>query len=467
MGERTANNSNGCYSGSQSGQTDSDGITLRSYQEEAVERWLGNDRRGIFEMATGTGKTFTAIGAIDSVLRSTNDPVLVVIAVPFTHLTSQWKRSLAAWGYDSTWELYGTDNPNWRDDLSRLVSDLSIGVRDSIIALTTHSTFAHEDFRTIVPKGDFHSMIVADEVHGIGSEQHRKGLTDDYDWRLGLSATPERYYDETGSDYLLEYFDGIVFSYTLSDAIPDYLTPYEYYPVIVELTEDELSEYRTLSRKIASELNKESPDDDKLQRLMVRRARVIKSSDRKLTALRELLESIEDHSHLLVYTNSQQIDEVQQALNEVGIIHHKFTYHEDSEDRKELLRGFERGAYEALVAMRCLDEGVDVPATKQAILMSNSNNPMQFIQRRGRVLRRADDFGKEKAVIYDMVVVPSKDPDQKLQQSERTILKNEFRRFLEFADDAINSTEAKNRILPICTEYQIDLSEIREDFKNA
>lgn len=454
-------------SGSSSRKESDDAIVLRPYQKEALQRWKENDQRGIFEMATGTGKTYTAIGAIDHVLDTVSESVLVVIAVPYTHLASQWSTSLSDWDYTRTWNIYGTDNASWREDLSRLVSDLSIGVRDAAIVLTTHSTFAHEDFRSIIERGDCQSLLVADEVHGIGSEHHREGLTDVYELRLGLSATPERYYDETGTDYLLEYFGGIVFSYTLAEAIPEYLTPYEYQPVIVELTDEELSKYKNLSVKIASELNQDEPDDEMLQLLMAKRARIIKSADQKINALVELLESMDDHSHLLVYTNSQQIEDAQQALNEAQIIHHKFTYREDAEQRAELLSGFERGAYDALVAMKCLDEGVDVPATKQAILMSNSNNPMQFIQRRGRVLRRADELGKEKAIIYDMVVVPSTNPDAQLQQSERTILKNELRRFLEFADDAINSAEAKNRIQPICTAYELAMTELRESSNNA
>ncbi|WP_136591489.1 DEAD/DEAH box helicase family protein [Salinigranum halophilum] len=457
----------GWQSPDESSESDGNRITLRPYQQDAVESWLDNRKRGIFAMATGTGKTFTAIGAITKALVDSAGSTLVVIAVPYTHLVSQWDDSLREWGFNSIWDIYGTDNPSWRSDLSRLVSDLSIGVRDHAIVLTTHSTFSHEDFQTIVDRSECDSFLIADEVHGVGSKHYRSGLLECYQWRLGLSATPTRYYDETGTEYLLSYFGGIVYSYSLADAIPKYLTPYEYHPVIVELTDEELSAYKGLSTKIASELSKESPDEDRLTRLMNRRARIIKSAAGKLGALQEVLESIGERDHLLVYTNSQQMDEVKKVLNDQGIIHHKFTYHEDSEQRKELLEGFARGAYDTLVAMKCLDEGVDVPATKQAILMSSSSNPKQFIQRRGRVLRRADDIGKDKAVIYDFVVVPSTDPDRQLQSSERTILEKELRRFLEFADTAQNSVQAKNRIQPLCTAYEINLNEIREDITNA
>jgi len=442
-------------------------ITLRNYQQEAIDEWFANDRRGLLAMATGTGKTYTAIGALDQVIQRQTAPLLIVISVPYTHLAPQWAESLADWGYEETQEIYGTANPSWREELSRVVSDLEIGVRDTVIALTTHSTFAIEDFRSLVSEADCDAFLIADEVHGVGSEQHREGLLEAYQWRLGLSATPERYYDETGTRAIREYFGEIVYSYPLAEAIPEYLTPYEYHPIMVELTNEELDSYKGLSTKIATELNKEQPDDDRLQRLMNQRARIIKSADRKLSALGETLQSISDPDHLLVYTNAQQINDIQEILSDQGVIHHKFTYEEDAEERAELLDGFRRGAYDTLVAMRCLDEGVDVPATRQAILMSSSNNPKQFIQRRGRVLRRADELGKEKAVIYDMIVVPTTNPDRVLKNSERTILRNELRRFVEFADTAQNSAEAKNKIYPICTAYELSLEELREELNNA
>ena len=154
-----------------------------------------------------------------------------------------------------------------------------------------------------------------------------------------------------------------------------------------------------------------------------------------------------------MYTNSEQIDQVQRILNEFGAVHHKFTYEEDEEERDMLLKQFAEGTHEALVAMKCLDEGVNVPATKTAILMSNSGNPMQFIQRRGRVLRHAE--GKERAVIYDMIVVPTLSPDEDTRKSEQNILSKELERFEEFAANAINEHSARNSIQRLRTAYRL------------
>ena len=439
------------------GQPDDAGIELREYQQEAVDAWFANRKRGLFQMATGTGKTYTAIGALDRLLQNRTTPMLTVISVPYTHLARQWEESLAEWGYTSVTHVYGTANRTWKQDLSRRIDDLSIGVREQEITITTHTSMSTEYFRGAISDAACETLLIADEVHGLGSGERRKGLTDSYDFRLGLSATPERQYDESGTKFLLDFFDGVVYEYPLEDAIPEYLVPYNYYPLIVELTEDELDAYRGLSRKLATEFSKDDPDKELIERLLLKRARMVKSAENKLPTLRRILRGLPEHErdHLLVYTNPQQFESVQDVLHEVGLVQHQFTAEEDQDARETLLEGFAEGRYDALVAMKCLDEGVDVPSTERAILMSNSNNKMQFVQRRGRVLRRADELGKDHADIYDIIVVPSENPDRQLINSEKKLLEKELRRFEEFARLAKNDIEARNQIEPLRTQYEI------------
>ena len=433
-------------------------ITLRDYQQSAVDAWKANGQRGLLEMATGTGKTYTAIGAMDELLNERSNPVAVVISVPFTHLANQWAESLDEWGYDRPKLLYGSANNDWKSDLSRLLSDVSIGVRENTIFITTHTTFASEYFKQTIESSNTETFLIADEVHGVGSEHRRKGLLETYDYRLGLSATPTRYYDEQGTEVLERFFGGIVFEYGLSDAIPEHLTEYEYYPHVVEMTNEELGEYGSLSKKLASEWNKEEPNTELIERLLIKRSGLIKSADLKLDTLRSIIRDLKRRdaaNHLLVYTNHNQINKAQEILNQEGLIQHRFTNEEDDDEREQLLNGFASGEYDALVAMKCLDEGVDVPSTKRAVLLSNSQNPKQFIQRRGRVLRKHEKSGKERAEIYDLIVVPTLEPNRTVIDSERNILKNELERFEEFADTAVNEIEAKNRIQPIRTEYEL------------
>jgi len=428
-------------------------ITLRDYQREAVDNWFENDCIGLFRMATGTGKTFTALAALDEYLEQQHGPILSVIAVPVTHLATQWAEEMDIFGLKSPRFLFGTANSDWKEDLSRVVSNIKLGIRDHDIIITTHKTLSEEYFREKISSIDGDVILLADEVHGLGSEKQRKGLLNNYTARIGLSATPERHYDEEGTEFLIDYFGGNVYEFTLSDAIPEYLTPYEYDPIIVEMTQDELEKYRKESRKLATAAGSEDTEDEIVERIAMKRAEIVKGAENKYRHLRRLLQQMNDPSHLLVYTNPEQIDTVQQILNEEGIVHHKFTYEEGEETRKELLEGFDEGRWDALVAMKCLDEGVDVPATKQAILMSNSGNPMQFVQRRGRVLRQAE--GKDRATIYDMVVVPWLNPPEDIGASEQNLLQKELDRFSEFAENAKNRHTALNIIDSIRVKYRI------------
>jgi len=428
-------------------------FTLREYQKEAVEAWFENDCCGMFQMATGTGKTFTALAALEQYVKSVDKPLLTVIAVPVTHLASQWADEIEIFDLPKPHLLFGSISKDWKQDLSRITTNIELATKDHEIVITTHQSLYNDDFREMVKRLPGPVAFIGDEVHGLGSDEQRLGLIEAYDARIGLSATPERYYDEAGSRYLLNYFDDIVFEYPLADAIPKYLTPYEYHPIMVEMTEEEVEEYKKQSRKVAAVAASEEIDDETVSQVASQRADIVKSAERKYGALREQLKRMDDPHHLLVYTNDSQISEVQSILTENGIIQHKFTNEEDEEERDRLLDGFEQKEWDALVAMKCLDEGVDVPATKRAILMSNSGNPKQFIQRRGRVLRRAEE--KEKSIIYDMFVVPTMTPDNDIPAVEKTILERELDRFEEFAENAINKHGAWNTIDRVRRAYKL------------
>lgn len=433
--------------------SEADGFTLRNYQQEAVDAWIENDCRGLFQMATGTGKTFTALAALEQYAELVDEPLLTVIAVPATHLASQWEDEMEIFDLPKPHLLFGNASRTWKQDLSRVTTNISLGTKDHEVIITTHQSLYSESFREKVEALLRPVMLIGDEVHGLGSDEQRSGLTDAYDARIGLSATPERYYDEAGAQYLVDYFDGIVFEFPLADAIPKYLTPYEYHPVLVEMVEDELKEYRQQSRKVAAVAASEDIDDETLSQVAAQRADIVKGAERKYDALRNLLGTIDDPQHLLVYTNDSQISDVQEILIEHDIMQHKFTNEEDEATRDQLLDSFADGEYDALVAMKCLDEGVDVPATERAILMSNSGNPKQFVQRRGRVLRQFE--GKEKSIIYDMFVIPSFYPGDDVPTVEKKILERELNRFEEFAENALNKHSAWNKIDRIRRTYRL------------
>jgi superfamily II DNA or RNA helicase len=432
------------------------GITLRDYQQTAVNNWRYNGQHGLFEMATGTGKTYTAIGAMDQVITDQESPLVIVIAVPNTHLALQWEDDLRDWGYEDEVSLaFGSGNRTWKSDMGTILDDIRIEMEDVAILLTTHTTLAKEYFRAEIQNLDCDRMLIADEVHGVGSEHQQVGLLDAYNYRIGLSATPERYFDDEGTDLLMDYFGGTVYELSLGEAIPEYLTPYEYKPYFVEMTPEEYQEYEELTESIGWMAASDDVDDDAVQSLTMDRADLIKEAEHKYDKLHDILDDIGNPDHLLVYTNDQQIDQVQEILDEHGIFHHRFTEEEDTDERPALLDEFDRGNFDTLVAMKCLDEGVDVPSTREAILMSSTGNPKQFIQRRGRVLRHAE--GKEKAIIHDIMVVPtlSDDLSADVKELEQKILSKELGRFEEFASNADNEIEARNTIERIRTIYEI------------
>jgi superfamily II DNA or RNA helicase len=431
----------------------SGGFTLRDYQQEAVNAWFENDCRGLFQMATGVGKTFTALAALERYAKSVDEPLLTIIAVPVTHLASQWKDEMEPFDLPEPHLLFGSATKEWKQELSRVTTNIVLASKDHEIVITTHQSLYSDDFQDKIGRLSGSIAFIGDEVHGLGSDEQRKGLLESYDARIGLSATPERYYDEAGSRYLLNYFDGVVYEYPLGDAIPEYLTPYEYHPIIVEMTEDEVEEYKEQSQKIAAVAANDNIDDETVSQVASQRADIVKSAERKYSALRDLLDKIDDPHHLLVYTNDSQISEAQSILSDYGIIQHKFTNEEDENTRDHLLTAFANGEYDALVAMKCLDEGVDVPATQRAILMSNSGNPKQFIQRRGRVLRKAE--GKEKSVIHDLFVIPTMTPNDEVPKVEKKILKKEIDRFEEFAENALNKHSAWNTIDRVRRAYKL------------
>jgi superfamily II DNA or RNA helicase len=426
-------------------------ITLRPYQEEAIDAWFKNGNHGLFEMATGTGKTITALAASIQLLER-EKRLVIVISSPFIHLVSQWAENVEQFGYRYL-TIPGTHR-KWHNVLANELLDFSANYIDTLVILTTHDTFANPRFWEILEEKPLPLLLIADEVHELGAEKLKLGLRENYRYRLGLSATPQRYFDDEGTDYLFSFFSGTVFEFSLADAIPEYLTPYDYYPYFVELSGDELESYYEVTKKLSRRaFLRDDEEDETLQLYLILRQQIIVNAEAKYSCLANIISSLPDLSHTLVYCSPEQIDRAQAELNAQQIIQHRFTFEEDLGERERLLNSFSRGQHQVLVAMKCLDQGVDVPATENAIIMASTGNPKQFIQRRGRILRKYP--GKKKASIYDIIVVPTLDGKLEPQtlELERKILRKELRRYNEFARLALNSTHALNKIAPIKRKY--------------
>lgn len=428
-------------------------VTLRDYQIAAIEAWFDHHCRGLLEMATGTGKTITALAA-SAWLFKREGRLAVVVAVPYQHLVDQWAAEMRSFGYEPI--LAYQSKARWLDSLHQQIIAYNAGYRCCLSVIVTHSAFAQADFQAALQRLQGASLLIADEAHHLGAAQRRQAYPEHIPYRLGLSATPDRWFDDEGTKALRDYFGETVFALPLAQAIGSSLTPYYYYPHCVMLTDEEMERYADLSAKIARLFQRDELEvRETLRRLLIKRADLLNHAANKLFVLNQLIDHPDDISHTLFYCAPGHIDAVVRLLgHEKGVRIHRFTAKEDVRTRQRLLTDFANGTLQGLVAMKCLDEGVDVPSTRTAYLLASSGNPREFIQRRGRILRRFP--GKHVAVLHDLVTIP--DPINQPQfltamQVERSIMRRELQRIKEFAGAALNKHQALDVIWDMVRQY--------------
>lgn len=412
------------------------------HQTTALDAWAAKNHRGILEHATGAGKTFTAILAIRE---HTDKGRPCIVLVPSRLLLEQWADELRSELPRAALLVAGGGHNRWRQS-KRLqgmtADDQSLGGR---IVLATMQTAATDDFRSQLVEGH-HLLAVVDEVHQIGSPHNSHFLGVDAGLRLGLSATPKRYGDPDGTERIMRYFEGVVPPpITLIDAIKaGRLVEYEYYPHPINLTATEANDWRTISTSIKHEMAKLKEDEhgkrtlsERAKMLLIKRSRIAKKASKKVDLAREIVrDSYEEGQHWLIYCeDADQLSQVMQVLKADG--HSPTEYHSSMQGDRDAAMAWFRTFGGPLVSIRCLDEGVDIPAVSHALILASSQNPRQFIQRRGRVLRKTP--GKHLAVIHDAIVVPLSLEDEPDQTS---LLKSELLRSIEFADNAVNKMAA-------------------------
>ena len=438
-------------------------LQLRSYQQQAITNWFQNQGRGTLKMATGSGKTITALAIATQLYQQIGLQVLIIVC-PFRHLVTQWGRECEKFNLQPI--LACESIHKWQSKFSYQLARINTRQQEFLTIITTNETLITPGFQTQLRYLPDRTLMIGDEVHNLGAKKRAASLPPNIGLRLALSATPERHYDDIGTQSILDYFGDILQpEFTLKDAIEQgALVHYLYYPILVELTESESEAYLKLSRAIARKLLYQSKDrafnyDDTpdLTPLLMQRARLIGAASNKLTALKTLMQDRLNTSHTLFYCGDGSSDSIQQLTavthllgNELGYRVNTYTAATSRPDREQLRQQFESGALQGLVAIRCLDEGIDIPAIKHAVILASSTNPRQFIQRRGRILR--PDLGKDRATLYDMVVLPPQ-LDRDTLEIERNLLKKELLRQIEFADLADNAATARTQLLTIQKRY--------------
>lgn len=438
--------------------------TPRPHQVNALETWVKNNRRGIFEHATGSGKTFTAMCAIHDAFKRNE---VVLILVPSRDLLKQWDRELRETLLEDRiyYLLCGDSNNEWKKP-GTLTSWTSAGGSTHRIILATMDTACSDDFVKNVSQGE-HLFVVADEVHRLGSPHRQNALNINAGARLGLSATPRRYGDPEGTAALFEYFGGLVPPpYTLDDAIKSgVLTKYFYNPLTITLTQKEQNDWNDVTKQISQLMARMKANgstdasiasNTRLKQLLIDRARIVKNASGKVPLAINLLlkEYVGGQSWIIYCDNITQLKNVLNGAIDAGF--DAFEYYADMEgDRDETLRYFSKNGG-VLVSIKCLDEGVDIPSTTHALILASSQNPREFIQRRGRILRNSP--GKLFAHLYDAITVPVVESEE--TPKSMSIIIGELSRAIQFGLGAENPacvTDLKN----IAIDYQIDYSSLQ------
>ena len=417
-----------------------------AHQGRAVTAWCQAGFRGVLEMATGSGKTITSMIAAHR-LYEARKPLLIVVAAPYVPLIEQWCGEIASFGLKAT-NLAAMTGPTKRaKELQRVRRHLELGLSKSEAVVVTHDTLCAPQFQATIEAFRCLRLLIADEVHNLGRHGFIKQPPAFFEHRLGLSATPVRQYDESGTEALFKFFGSVVFRYTLREAIGHCLVKYDYYVHPVRLTLSEMDDWWEITGKIRQNAwrSKNGEPDTYLTKLFRDRRTLLETASGKIDALATLLdqECMSRIRHTLIYASDkgpEQLDSVNRLLHERGVRFHQITAKETAKPREtaRIIRSFQDGDIQVLTAKRVLDEGVNIPQVQQAFMLASTTVERQWVQRRGRLLRKSTATGKTHSVIHDLLTLPPTS-DHAMDQDSRSMVRGELLRIQAFARLARNA----------------------------
>ncbi len=436
-----------------------DPIALRDYQQEAIAAWVANDYHGFYVMATGTGKTWTAIYSAKKLLET--KAAMLVICAPYKHLIRQWAEDVEKVFPESKLIMVSSENPTWEQQLTQEIIRKRYNPGNQIIVISTIASFQMERFMKTILKSDDEKLLIVDEAHRFTDRP--ESLKKVFQYMLGLSATPFSGSSAQRGLELMSFFGGQVFNLPIEVALErGFLVPYNYYPIYVYSTGDEENQFIYHTRRLtACYKNNVCINPEQAAKSHRNRLRVISMAEEKQTRIDEILANVAEKDHFVVYCGDgklfddrgeelRHIQQVKRVLTAHGFKSSQFTASENMADRMELVDAFNKGEISALAAIRCLDEGINIPSIKSALILSSNDDYREFVQRRGRILRKYG--GKEYANIYDVVVLPSTD----LQGWAKI----ELRRFLEYARLALNWNELEADLMAHLSAYGLSTEDV-------
>ena len=423
-------------------------IVLRDYQKQAIQAWIDNNYRGFFVMATGTGKTWTAIYSAKELVKEHSS--LILICAPYKHLVKQWSEDVEAAFPDADIIMVSSENPKWDIEISNAIVKTNYDKSAQVIIISTIASFKNK-LVNILTKYSGERLLIVDEAHRF--TKRPEALKKIFPYMLGLSATPFSGTSAAKGTELMQFFGGQVFNLPIESALDKgFLVPYYYYPIFVYSNYEEEEKFNNQSRIMASCFrNGKLVDVDTFVKAHRNRLRIISMIDEKQTCIRDIINQVEENDHFVVYCGDgklfddntgeeiRHIQSVKKVLSEHGFKASQFTATENMQERMQLVDSFNKGEISALAAIRCLDEGINIPSIKSALILSSNDDYREFVQRRGRILRTYK--GKQFSKIYDVIALPSDNMEQ--------WAKIELRRFNEYAKLALN-----------WNELQLDLDEL-------
>ena len=441
---------------------------LREHQKMALDAWKNNNFKGILAMATGSGKTITALFASEMAPKST----ITIICAPTVPLIQQWESEIKKFDDLALVVIAGTEKSNWKELLGpklapyRLESNLD-NIKNRTYVLCTNKTASNKNFvnlwEGIQPKN---IQLIADEVHHLGAENLQNIFNINSSRRLALSATPERQWDEQGNKVIFNYFTKTIFEYDLQQAINDgYLAHYTYHPLFAEMNQNEFQEYYELTQEMKQEMaihkqkerkiGRKLPTPVFLKRILEKRALIKKKTADKVNVFETWCDSFKQNQVLLFCEDTEQMNDLIEVLNHTGKKYAK--YKSDMQDSQKIqsLNFFKEGRIELLLAIRCLDEGLDVPDCSACIIISSSTSVREFVQRRGRVLRATSKL--KIAKIFDIIVIPPSNYSLEQEDAAQSMINSEMNRLKIMADCADNRLDVINEI-----NHKLEYDEFRE-----
>jgi len=415
------------------------------HQGRAVNAWCEAGYRGVLEMATGSGKTITAMICAHR-LYEAHKPLLIVVAAPYVPLVQQWCDEIAPFGLRPINLTVAGGVRGRARELNRIKRRFRNGASDVEAVVVSHRTLCDAGFKAELEKFDCTTLLIADEAHNLGAEGFIADPPSFFDYRLGLSATPVRQYDEEGTEALFSFFGSVVFRFTLKEAIGRCLVEYDYYVHPVDLTPDEMDEWYDLTAKIKANTwrQERGKPDDYLTKLLRDRRALLETAQNKMAALEAALEreDLRALRHTLIYASDKapaQLESVNALLKARGLLFHQLTYEEtaDREETARIIRSFQDGTLRVLTAKRVLDEGVNIPQIQKAYILASTTVERQWVQRRGRLLRTCKDIGKTHSEIHDFIAMPP--VLENIDDEARSLVRSELLRVQEFASLARNA----------------------------